>query len=287
MAKNGNREYKSDAFSMLMEDKRNALEVYNALNGTNYEDEELIEFVKLKQGVSLTIRNDASFIVDSSINFYEHQSTYNPNMPLRHLLYFTNHLEEWIKSTNKDIYGTKQIKIPTPHFVVLYNGERNRPEIEIMKLSQAFEKEKSNPQIELTCAVYNINPNFNNELKRKSKTIDGYCYFVERTRENHEAGYGVGNAVDLAIRDCIENHILEEFFRSRGDEVRKVTELDFTWERREELIRIEEREEGRAEGKAEGIINLMSNMNCSVDAAMDMLGISPEERELCKKYMNM
>ena len=110
---------------------------------------------------------------------------------------------------------------------------------------------------------------------------------MERTRKNHEAGYGVGNAVDLAIRDCIENHILEEFFRSRGDEVRKVTELDFTWERREELIRIEEREEGRAEGKAEGIINLMSNMNCSVDAAMDMLGISPEERELCKKYMNM
>jgi len=87
-----NREVKSDVFSMLMEDKRNALEVYNALNGSDYTDPELIEMVTLEKGISLTIRNDAAFILDTSINIYEHQSTYNPNMPLRSLLYLASTL---------------------------------------------------------------------------------------------------------------------------------------------------------------------------------------------------
>ena len=63
------REYKSDVFSMLLEDKKNALEVYNALNNTNYADPEEVEIVKLEKGVSLTIRNDASFIIDMNISF--------------------------------------------------------------------------------------------------------------------------------------------------------------------------------------------------------------------------
>lgn len=79
---NGNREYKSDVFSMLMQDKEYALDVFNCLNGTEYTDAEQIEIVTLEHGISLSIRNDASFIIDNQINFYEHQSTYNPNMPL-------------------------------------------------------------------------------------------------------------------------------------------------------------------------------------------------------------
>ena len=66
------REYKSDVFSMLMENKTYALEVYNALNDTDYTDPEVVEVVDLDKGVSLSMRNDASFIVDMSINFYEH-----------------------------------------------------------------------------------------------------------------------------------------------------------------------------------------------------------------------
>lgn len=82
------REYKSDVFSMLLEDKANALEVYNALNNTYYTDPEAVEIIQLEKGVSLSIRNDASFIIDTNINIYEHQSTYNPNMPLRSMIYY-------------------------------------------------------------------------------------------------------------------------------------------------------------------------------------------------------
>ena len=92
-----NREYKSDVFSMLMEDKRNALEVYNALNDSAYQDPEELEIIYLERGVSLSIRNDASFIIDMNISFYEHQSTYNPNMPLRSMIYYVNALEDWLK----------------------------------------------------------------------------------------------------------------------------------------------------------------------------------------------
>ena len=133
-----NREYKSDVFSMLMEDKRNALEVYNALNDSAYQDPEELEIIYLERGVSLSIRNDASFIIDMNISFYEHQSTYNPNMPLRSMIYYVNALEDWLKKNEKDLFSRNRIKIPTPHFVVFYNGLEKRPEYEEMKLSASF-----------------------------------------------------------------------------------------------------------------------------------------------------
>lgn len=106
----GNREYKSDVFSMLLEDKRNALQVYNALNFTAYEDTELIEVHTLDKGGSLSVRNDAAFVVDSNLSVYEHQSTICPNMPLRCLLYISSILLKLIKK--KNIYGKSLEKFP-------------------------------------------------------------------------------------------------------------------------------------------------------------------------------
>lgn len=95
-----------------------------------------VEMIQLEKGVSLSIRNDASFIIDMNLSFYEHQSTYNPNMPLRNLIYFANSIEDWVKGHELDLYARKQIKIPTPHFVVFYNGLEKRPEVEVMRLTQ-------------------------------------------------------------------------------------------------------------------------------------------------------
>ena len=86
------REYVSVRFLHADGEQAYALEVYNALNDTNYTDPEAVEVVELDKGVSLSIRNDSSFIVDMNINFYEHQSTYNPNMPMRSLIYMVNTL---------------------------------------------------------------------------------------------------------------------------------------------------------------------------------------------------
>ena len=103
----GNREYKSDVFSMLMEDPQNALVLYNALNGSSYEDSSLVEICTLDRGISLTVRNDAAFVPDMNLSIYEHQSTICPNMPIRSLIYFTITLEEWLHG--KNIYGRKLV----------------------------------------------------------------------------------------------------------------------------------------------------------------------------------
>ena len=213
---NENREYKSDVFSMLMENKSYALEVYNALNHSDYKNPEEVEIIRLERGISLSIRNDASFLIDMNMSFYEHQSTYNPNMPLRSAIYYVNALEDWLRRKNLDLFSRKRIQLPTPHFVVFYNGTEKRPEYEEMRLSEAFCHKTDEPGIEVRCRVYNINPDNNRTLKERSA-------------------------------------VLEDFFRDRKDEVKKMTHLDYTWEKREQMIRKEEFEEGVAEGMERGI----------------------------------
>ena len=109
----GNREYKSDVFSMLLEDKKNALLLYNALNDSDYTNPDDVEICTLEKGISLTVRNDASFVIDSSLNIYEHQSTVCPNMPLRSLIYVANHLEKhWLRYQHQNLlYFTMARKI--------------------------------------------------------------------------------------------------------------------------------------------------------------------------------
>ena len=233
-----NREYKSDVFSMLMEDKANALQVYNALNGSSYDDPEQVEIVSLERGISLSIRNDAAFIVDASINIYEHQSSYNPNMPLRSLVYYAAYLKKQIH--NKDMFSSSLIRIPTPHFAVFYNGIGDRPKEEVLRLSDSYEKPIKRPELELVCKIYNINPGKDNELLRKCTVLDEYTRFVEAVRRFESEG--VEDPIEQAIDYCIRNHILEDFLKSHRAEVLKVMTIDMTFERREEIWR-EEKEE--------------------------------------------
>jgi hypothetical protein len=183
-----NREYKSDVFSMLLQDKKNAMELYNGLNGTSYDDPDRIEMFRLDKGISLSLYNDASFIIDMNLNLYEHQSTYNPNIPLRNLIYFVNLVQKLF--CNRDLYGRKLIKIPTPHFVVFYNGVEERPETEELRLSTSFVQTGKQPEIELICTVYNINPGYNEELLQHCKVLKGYRYFVEKVHFFQRASNG-------------------------------------------------------------------------------------------------
>ena len=124
-----------------------------------------------------------------------------------------------------------------------------------MRLSNAFYHKVDEPQIEIICKVYNINPENNQILKKKSTVLEGYTYFVEKVRENQRQGMNLEEAVDSAIKDCIDNHILEDFFRRRKDDVKKMTHLDYTWEKRERLIRMEEYADGEAAGIQKGKID--------------------------------
>ena len=240
-----NNELRSDVFSLLMEEKAYALEVYNALNGSEYKDPEMVEIVKLETGISLTIRNDASFILDMYLSLYEHQSSYNPNMPLRMLIYVTEIFKGYVKAMEYDLYGRRRIDLPTPKFVVFYNGIENRPPMEVMKLSDLFHQKEESPELELECTVYNINPGNNSDFMGRCSILSQYTAFIEKVRK-----YRLNNVespIKQAIEDCIKQNILRDFLSRKGDAVLRIMTIDMTWEAREKLIRRDEREEGREE----------------------------------------
>ena len=252
-----NREYKSDVFSMLLEDRARALDVYNAMAGTAYTDPEIIEIHTLESGVSLTVHNDASFVVsmDSVLNIYEHQSTYNPNMPLRELIYFVTIIKKLVE--NRYLLSHKLVKIPTPKFAVFYNGDKNRPEREVLKLSDAYENQSDEPQLELMCTVYNINPGNNEDLKKRSQTLREYMIFVGYVNENLAKAEKGGKDYETAIRDavnrCIAEDVLKDFLLERGEDVQKIMMFDLTYEKQMENAKREWFNDGVEEGRASGI----------------------------------
>ncbi len=240
---NGNREYKSDVFSMLMEDKNNALAVYNVLNGTNLTNPDEVEIQTLDKGVSLTVRNDAAFVVDASLSVYEHQSTVCPNMPVRNLIYYTTIVSEYLKK--KNIFGRKLVKIPVPKFVVFYNGDEQQPPEYEMKLSDAYEKKVDNPELELVCKVYNINFGKNKDMLDRCQILREYMTFVDYVRFYHkEQNFeDLCIAINRAIDRCINEGVLKDFLQKNRAEVIKVTQLDYTFDRQVVLEREDAREE--------------------------------------------
>ena len=276
-----NFEYKSDAFSMLLQNPEYALDVYNTMNDSDYRNPKDLDIYLLESGISLSIRNDASFIIYNHLCVYEHQGSYNPNMAVRELIYFVSLITRLIKEKRIDVYGRKKIKLPRPQFVVFYNGLEERPEREIFRLSDLFEEGEDEPQIELVCEAININPNKNTMLKKKSYVLDGYCTFVEKVRKCEQEGMTLMDALDKAVKECIDEHVLEEFFRERGDEVKKVTVLDFTFERRIELATRDAMLEGEARGEARGEA---CGRTKDILMLLEEVGIIPAELE--KKIRN-
>lgn len=235
-----------------------ALSVYNALNGTNYTNPDDIEICTLDKGVSLTVRNDAAFVVDAALSIYEHQSTVCPNMPVRNLIYYTTIISKFVKK--KNICGRTLVKIPVPKFVVFYNGDEDQPAECEMRLSDAFEKKTDNPELELVCKVYNINFGKNQQLLEKCEVLKQYMTFVDYVKyylsqQDDDDEDDLKKAINMAIDRCIEDGVLVEFLMENRSEVVKVTQMDYTFDRQI----IMEREAGREEGREEGeMINLIS-----------------------------
>lgn len=270
----GNREYKSDVFSMLMQDKRRALELYNAMNDTDYDNPDEVEMVTLAGGISLSVRNDASFVVGDNLSIYEHQSTVCPNMALRSLIYFVAVIKERISGRHRqivgddggnyadgrqhgrNIYGKSLIKIPMPKFVVFYNGAEKQPEEMTQYLSDSFEQKTDDPELELKCKVYNINYGKNRAIMNECRWLDEYMMFGDKVREYHNSKdeEELEDDINKAIDYCIENDILKEFLSERRGEVTKVMALDYTFDKQLEMERAEAWNGGKKEGIEEGRI---------------------------------
>lgn len=188
-------------------------------------------------------------MIDGYLNLYEHQSTWNTNMPLRGFFYFANLYKHLTK--DKNLYSTRRISLPTPVYIVFYNGIRKMDEREEMRLSDAFLHGNKQSGMELKVQVININYGHNQELMEKCRTLAEYSYFVGKVRE-YQQELELKDAVVRAIDVCIDAGVLAEFLRTRRDEIVNALLTEYDEERVLEDLREESFEDGREEGREEG-----------------------------------
>lgn len=243
------RNYKDTVFRMLFQEKKNLLELYNALNGTGYADESALEVCTLENALYMNVKNDVSLLFDGELCLYEHQSSVNPNLPLRDLGYVTRQLERYTK--DKSLYGRGLVKVPEPRFVVFYNGAEEMPEESEMRLSDAYLKRTGRPELELKVRIININYGKNRGLMEKCRTLEGYSILVSKIRAYAKRMTG-DQAVDQAVTECIRENVLAEFLSRQRAEVKAMSLLEYDEERERKLLQKSYIEEGRAEGRAEG-----------------------------------
>ena len=218
MANKSNTRYKCTLFSTIFSQKENALEMYNALNGTDYDNPDEITITTLKNVVFINRYNDVSYVLGGVFNLYEHQSTFNPNMPLRSFFYAAQTYEKMVDP--KQLLSSSRVKIPTPKFVVFYNGTKDQPDQTIMKLSESYFNQEIPGDMEVTVTMLNVNYGHNAELMKKCSALNGYSLYISKFREyNGIEGFTHSESAEKAVEFCIKNNVMAEFFKERRKEV--------------------------------------------------------------------
>ena len=248
------------------------MSLYNALNNSDYKNPDDLELTTIENIIYITMKNDLSFLIDSQMNLYEQQSTWNPNMPLRGLLYFAQLYQLHISKQKRDIYSSTLLKIPTPQFIVIYNGSRQTADIEKLRLSDAFEVPKSDGEFEWTATLVNINKGHNEKLLAKCKPLNDYATYIERIKANIKQGLNKEEAVNEAMDFAIKNNMLNGFFQNQKLEVLNMSLTEFD---QEEYDR-NRFEEGKLEGFIETAKKLLK-MGLEPAKIIQATGLSAEQ----------
>ena len=244
-----NRTFKSTVFIMVFEDKKNLLELYNAMTGKHYTDPEQLEINTLENAVYMSMKNDLSFLIDGRLSLYEHQSTYNPNLPLRFLIYISQLYAGMTR--NENLYGTKVVQIPPPEFVIFYNGEKDMPEETPLRLSDMYRIKVENPKLELEAVMLNISGSNNSRLKEACRTLKDYAVYTDKIRL-YSKEQPLAEAVERAIDECIAEDVLKDFLTKHRAEAKAMSIFEYDQEKHIRQEREEAWEEGRASGLQEG-----------------------------------
>ena len=269
-----NRNYKDTVFRMLFSDRKNLLSLYNAVSGAHYEDPEKLEIVTLENAIYMGMKNDLAFIIDTDLFLYEHQSTYNPNMPLRDLFYISSEYQKLVDK--RSLYSSLLQKIPAPQFIVFYNGTEKKKDSWVNHLSEAFENLSGNPKLELEVLTININEGHNPELMEQCQTLREYAQYVACVRR-YAREFELNEAVKLAVDECIRNNILSKFLRANKSEVISMSIFEYDKEEEERKLRKAEYEAGAAAGLKVGVSK--GKILAKKDAASSLitLGLTVEQ----------
>ena len=270
---NINHEYKDRLFKFIFgnpENKEWTLSLYNAINGSHYTVADEIKFNTLENVLYMGMKNDVSFLIDNTVNFYEQQSTFNPNMPMRMFIYagsvYSNYIDDDDNGYNQ--YSSKLQTAPAPKFICFYNGTKDTNDKVILKLSDAF---NGKADMELTVTMININYNHNESLLTACKPLKEYSWFVDKIRTNQKSMKSLESSVDKALDEMPEDWLLKPFLMKNKAEVKKMCLTEYNEEKTLAKLRKEYAEEGREEGKIEGKIEVVLNMLADESMSHDMI----------------
>ena len=217
-----NRQHKDRLFNFIFgseENKKWTLSLYNAVNGSNYEDESLIVFNTLQNYLYVSMKNDTSFIITDTMSLYEHQSTFNPNMPLRMLKYLSNLYSKYVKENALDIFGKGIIELPVPKLITFYNGLDDVEDEIILRLSDSFpECQKENGDVEVKVRMLNINYGHNKRLIQECSPLKEYSWLIDRIR-TYNVELGIEKATTKAIREMPSYFEIKNFLVLHMSEV--------------------------------------------------------------------
>ena len=239
---------------MIFGNRKAALELYNAINHSNYQNPEQLEITTIEGAIYMGVKNDLSFLIDSVMNLYEAQSTINPNMPLRGLIYFARVYQGYVEKRELDIYSGSRIKIPLPQYIVFYNGSQEEPDRREYRLSDAFERKQDSYCLECVATVLNINTGHNRQLMENCSLLWQYAFFVSKVRLYLERyPENLEGAVDMAVEECIDEDILADFLKKQRAEVKDVILTEYNAERHIKNEKKLSYEEGVKEGMEQGL----------------------------------
>ena len=189
------RKYKDRVFRIIFRDKKELPELYNVVNDSAYTNPDELTITTIEDVVYMGMKNDLSFIIGDVMNLYEHQSSYSPNLPLRGLFYFASLYRERIEDVKQKLYMNVPLHIPFPQYIVFYNGTKQEPERQELKLSDLFVK------------------------MEKCVTLREYSRFVAMIRQQMSGELPFEEAVERAVDTCIRQGILSEILRKNRSEV--------------------------------------------------------------------
>ena len=274
------RDYKDRLFKLVFgreEYKAATLDLYNAITGSSFTETDDIVINTIEDAVFLSMHNDVSFLLGDTVNLYEHQSTYSPNIPMRMLLYVSQ-LYSKIIETDKDkkgkMYTHSRVMFPTPKFYVFYNGKENAPEERILEITDSF-MDKENSDLKLSVKMFNINYGKNRELMDRCSSLCDYSKFVYDVTEYKEEGKAAEEAVTDAIGALPEGLVKSILTAHKAE----ATEM-FLTEYDEEVVHQAYYNVGYEEGEAQGI----AEANAKTAKAMLADGM-PEET--VAKYLSL
>ena len=180
-------------------------------------------------------------------------------MPLRGLVYFAELYQKPLTKQDRDLFTTALVKIPTPNFVVFYNGSRDMPDVTKLRLSEAFEIPAENGDFEWTATMLNINAGRNKTLLQKCKPLYHYSCYVDRVKSNVRSGMTKENAVSEAVNFAIQNDFLDGYFKIQKAEVLNMSLTEFDQEAYDRHRFNEGKEAGIAEGKRKNALQNARN----------------------------